>query len=160
MVLGTGFLGKVESMSRPRHDVGGRPTDGELEVLRVLWASGPSTAREIHDAFVAAKRPRAINTIHRYLEIMIDKRLVHPDDGPRPRRYSPARSKARTQQELVADLLRRVFNGSPAALVEALTETPLTDLELAGIHNVLATYERRREERRNLPPRPEGPWYG
>ena len=25
------------------------PTDGELRILRVLWARGPSTAREVHE---------------------------------------------------------------------------------------------------------------
>ena len=32
-----------------------RPTDGELEILNVLWDRGPSTVRDVHAAICRAK---------------------------------------------------------------------------------------------------------
>ena len=34
-----------------------RPTDGELEILRILWDRGEGTVREVHEVLDAGIRP-------------------------------------------------------------------------------------------------------
>ena len=49
-----------------------RGHDGELRILRVLWARGPSTVREVHDA-LGGDREGGYTTVLKLLQIMHDK---------------------------------------------------------------------------------------
>ena len=46
-----------------------RPTDGELEILRVLWERGPSTVREVHESLGDIRRT-GYTTVLKLLQIM------------------------------------------------------------------------------------------
>jgi len=114
------------------------PTDAELQVLRVLWARGPSTVREVAEAL---GREGAYTTVLKLLQIMTDKRLVHRDDSERSHVYQAVSSEDQTQQQLVADLLRRAFDGSAAKLVlQALAAGKASPEELAEIRKLLDTH--------------------
>ena len=52
-----------------------KPTEGELELLRVLWAKGSATVRELHDA-VSQERELGYTTVLKLLQIMTEKGLV------------------------------------------------------------------------------------
>ena len=52
-----------------------RPTDSELEILRILWNRGPSTVREVHDVLNQAK-PTGYTTVLKFMQIMADKALL------------------------------------------------------------------------------------
>src|SRR5687768_17308177 len=93
-----------------------RPTDGELDILRVLWTHGPATVRQVHDA-LAASRQTAYTTTLKLLQIMTEKGLVSRDESNRTHIYSPRLSEAHTQRQLVTDLLDRAFGGSALKLV-------------------------------------------
>jgi predicted transcriptional regulator len=51
------------------------PTDGELEILRVLWDRGPLALSELCEA-LRRERDVATTTVATMLRIMLDKRLV------------------------------------------------------------------------------------
>src|SRR5919108_5570184 len=91
-----------------------KPTDAELAILRVLWARGPSTVREVFDALGGEG---AYTTVLKLLQIMTTKGLVRRDDAERTHVYEAAYSEEQTQKQLVSDLLDRVFDGSAAKLV-------------------------------------------
>jgi len=113
-----------------------KPTDAELAILRVLWARGPSTVRE-----VAAElgREAAYTTVLKLLQIMTEKRLVRRDESARTHVYEAAFSQDHTERQLVADLLDRVFDGSAAKLVlQALAENRTTPEELDEIRRLIA----------------------
>jgi BlaI family transcriptional regulator, penicillinase repressor len=113
-----------------------KPTDAELAILRVLWARGPSTVRE-----VAAElgREAAYTTVLKLLQIMTEKRLVRRDESSRTHVYEAAFSQDHTERQLVADLLDRVFDGSAAKLVlQALAENRTTPEELDEIRRLIA----------------------
>lgn len=113
-----------------------RPTDAELAILRVLWAQGPSTVRE-----VAAEMGRegAYTTVLKLLQIMTDKGLVRRDESARTHVYRAARSERATQRQLVRDLADRAFGGSAARLVmQALAAKKASPEELAEIRRWLA----------------------
>lgn len=113
-----------------------RPTDGELEILRVLWSSGPSTVRQVHQKLVA-DRQTSYNTTLKLLQIMNAKGTVIRDETQRPQVYRPAVPEGKMQQRLVRDLLQRAFGGSARKLVAALTATDISPEERAEIRLLL-----------------------
>ncbi len=46
-----------------------QPTDGELEVLRVLWDNGPSTVKQVHEV-VNEKKPVGYTTTLKVMQVM------------------------------------------------------------------------------------------
>ena len=115
-----------------------KPTDAELAILRVLWARGPSTVREVAEAL---GREAAYTTMLKLMQIMTEKRLVQRDDSTRSHVYTATYSEDQTQKQLVADLLHRAFDGSAAKLVlQALAAGKASPEELAEIRKLLDTH--------------------
>jgi predicted transcriptional regulator len=115
-----------------------RPTDAELAILRVLWARGPSTVRDVAEAL---GRQGSYTTVLKLLQIMTEKRLVLRDDAARSHVYEAAYSQDQTQQQLVADLLHRAFDGSAAKLVlQALAAGKASPDEIAEIRKLLDSH--------------------
>jgi len=119
-----------------------RPTDGELAILRVLWARGPSTVRQIHEV-LSGERDLGYTTVLKILQVMTEKGLVARDETERSHVYRAAEAAERTQAHLVHDLLDRAFGGSASKLVlHALSAKPATAEELAAIRALLDRAER------------------
>lgn len=122
-----------------------RPTDGELAILRILWDSGPSTVREIHDV-LSRRRTSGYTTTLKLLQIMTDKGLTTREEWGRVHRYAAAAAEEETQRQLVEDLVARAFAGSAAKLmVQALATKRASPQELEEIRRLL---EKRRGGRR------------
>lgn len=114
-----------------------RPTDAELEILRVLWERGPSTVRQVHDA-IGQVRDAGYTTVLKQLQIMFDKGLVARDESSRSHVYSARQRQEQTQRQLVRDLLMRAFGGSTEKLVmQALSAKPASKTELEEIRRLL-----------------------
>ena len=124
-----------------------RPTDAELEILRVLWQLGQSTVREAHEAVTAGEKQTTFNTTLKMLHIMFEKGLVTREDVRRPHVYQAAIPEAEMQQRLVADLLERAFGGAARKLVAALTAMDISDEELAEIRRFLDEHGEKNDER-------------
>jgi BlaI family penicillinase repressor len=121
------------------------PTDAELEILRVLWARGPSTVREVHAA-LGPYRQTGYTGVLKLLQIMREKRLVRRDDRARSHVYEAAVERGVTEERLVADFAERAFGGSAAGLaLRALSATPATPAELKAIRELVARLEKGRE---------------
>ncbi|MEM6639775.1 MAG: BlaI/MecI/CopY family transcriptional regulator [Pseudomonadota bacterium] len=93
-----------------------QPTRAELVILRVLWAQGPSTVRQVHEA-MPGEHASGYTTILKLLQIMHRKKLVVRDDSQRAHVYKPVSSKQHVQKQLASDLIQRAFDGSPSQLV-------------------------------------------
>lgn len=114
-----------------------RPTDGELNILRVLWAQGPSTVRQVHNA-LSGGRTISYTTTLKMMQVMHDKGLVARDTSRRSHVYTPVHSEDRMQRHLVGDLLDKAFGGSPSRLVmHALQGRAASDEELDAIRSLL-----------------------
>ena len=112
-----------------------KPTDAELAILRVLWTRGPSTVREVAETM---GREGAYTTVLKLLQIMTDKGLVRRDESARTHVYEASASADQTQQQLVTDLVNKVFEGSAAKLVmHALATGKASAAELAEIRKLL-----------------------
>lgn len=118
-----------------------KPTEAELELLRILWSRGPSTVRAIHESLGAEKETGYTTTL-KILQKMTDKGLVLRDESDRSHVYSAAIKAEQTQRQLVRDLLQKAFGGSPAQLVvQALSEKKASADELAEIRRLLDSLE-------------------
>jgi predicted transcriptional regulator len=128
-------LDPVTDMARPSSS---QPTPAELEILRILWARGPSTCREVYEAL--SRRDRiGYTTVLKILQIMVAKKLAARQDGDgRSHVYHAVTSESNTQQQMVRDLMDRAFGGSAAQLVvQALSAKPASAAELREIRQVL-----------------------
>ena len=121
-----------------------RPTDGELEILRVLWHRGASTVREVHSVLSETKPATGYTTVLKLMQIMADKGLVSRDEKNKAHIYSSCVPEEQTQRQMVRDLLDRAFGGSASRLVmQALSTQKANSEELAEIRHMLDEYEHR-----------------
>ncbi len=120
-----------------------KPTASELEILRVLWARGPSTVREVHEA-LSEKKELGYTTVLKLLQIMTAKGTVRRDDGQRAHVYEACQPATETKRQLVGDVLQRVFEGSASELmIHALEGRRTSKKELDELRRLLDEYERR-----------------
>ena len=119
-----------------------RPTNAELEILRVVWSGGPITVREVFTE-LGRTRDTGYTTVLKLMQIMTDKGLLRRDETVRPQVYQAARPKRHTQRQLLGDLLERAFSGSPGSLVlQALSTKKTTPEERRQIRKLLEKLER------------------
>ena len=123
-----------------------RPTDAELEILKVLWRLGPSTVREVHAASQSVKSSQYTTTL-RVMQIMTDKRLLIRDESDRAHVYTPSVEREIVQREIVASLIDRVFGGSAEGLlVGMLSARPASKKELARMRRMLEEHEKGKKQ--------------
>ncbi len=114
-----------------------RPTDAELEILRVLWDRGEATVREVQET-VERRRSAGYTTVLKLLQIMTEKGLVERDESERAHVYRARRQRHETEKQLVGDLLERAFGGSSSRLVlQALASRTASPEEIAEIREFL-----------------------
>ncbi len=119
-----------------------RPTDAEIEILKVLWRRGPSTVREVFDALGEVKTT-GYTTVLKMLQIMTEKGLVERDESQRAHLYRARLAQDETQRQLLNDLLARAFDGSATKLVmQALSAKEASAEELTEIRALLDRFER------------------
>lgn len=119
-----------------------RPTDSELDILRVLWQRGASTVREVYET-LNEKRPTGYTTVLKLMQIMTEKELVRRNEEQRAHVYEASLPQEQTQQLLIGDLLERAFDGSAKKLVmQALSAQKASAEDLSEIREMLDTFER------------------
>src|ERR1700761_9062391 len=121
-----------------------KPTEGELELLRVLWAKGPATVRELYEA-MSQDRALGYTTVLKLMQIMTEKGLVQRKEQGRAHVYRATASQEETQSQLLKDLSERLFAGSATQLaMHALSMQPATSEELKEIRKLI---EQKQEKR-------------
>ena len=117
------------------------PSDGELQILNILWDEGPCTVRAVHDR-VLQDREVGYTTVLKLMQIMRDKGLVSREDARRPHVYTAVAERASVQATLLSSLRTKAFGGSAASLVmRALADRPALAAELAEIRQFLDDLE-------------------
>lgn len=121
------------------------PTERELELLQILWRSGPSSVRGVRDALNREKnrgeggRGVAYNSVLTVMSIMQTKSLVSRDTSGRTHIYRAAVTQAETEARLVGRLIDEVFGGSATRLVSrALAARTPAEADAAEIERLLA----------------------
>jgi predicted transcriptional regulator len=112
-----------------------RPTDGELEILNVLWEKGPSSVRAVHEQL---GKEAGYTTTLKLMQIMHDKGLLSRDVTARSHVYEAAVSQEQTQGQIVQRMIDNVFNGSAVNLVmQALGNHKTSSREMKMIREYL-----------------------
>ena len=120
-----------------------KPTVSELEILRVLWARGPSTVREVHEQ-LSEKKALGYTTVLKLLQIMTAKGTVRRNEEQRAHVYEACQPATETKRQLVGDVLQRVFEGSASELmIHALEGRRTSKEELGELRRLLDEYEGR-----------------
>lgn len=127
------------------------PTDGELEILQILWDQGPSGLGDICQT-IRRHRSVATTTVATVLKVMLEKGLVARSGEARGATWSAKISREKAASGLVRKLLDRVFDGSARRLVAYVLEdeklTPEDRAELQRLLEKDAPKPRKREKRR------------
>jgi predicted transcriptional regulator len=114
-----------------------QPTDGELEILRVLWAAGPTSLSALCEA-LRQERDVAATTAATMLRVMSDKGLVRRTGSGRGATWSAAVSQQKTERGMVRRMVDRVFDGAADRMVAHLVEGgELTSAQLADLRALL-----------------------
>jgi BlaI family transcriptional regulator, penicillinase repressor len=127
---------------------GTQPTDGELEILNVLWSAGRADLGTIRAA-VQQKRQVASTTIATMLKLMRDKGLVDRADGPRGYVWSAKITRQAARAGLIGRLIDLAFEGSARGLVAHMLEAgKLSAQDRQEIRRLLDEGERKARARK------------
>ena len=92
----------------------------ELEIMQVLWEAGACTVSEVQPKL---KGDLAYTTVQTMLNVLLKKDKVTREPEGRAFRYRAAVSKDRATGGALKDMVKRMFGGSPEALLMALVDT-------------------------------------
>ena len=113
-------------------------TDRELDLMAVLWDSGPSTASEVQAALSNQGIQLAYNTVltvHRILEAKGS--VDHLEEG-RAHRFRSVVDRSEAGASALTRTLDRLFDGSAEALVAQLVQRPsLTRKDLKRLRKII-----------------------
>ena len=114
-----------------------KPTEGELEILQVLWARGKATVREVHETILKTKEAGYTTTL-KLMQIMFEKGLVNRDASAKTHIYQANVSREKTQNQFVGKMINSLFGGSSSQLVmQALGNQTPSKEELDEIQQLL-----------------------
>lgn len=121
-----------------------KPTDAELEILQVLWETGPSSVRKVND-ILNESRDVGYTTTLKLLQIMHEKCLVSRNTASRSHIYTVLVSRENVQQHLLNKFLDLAFQGSASKLVMQLLGNERTSPgELAEIKALIREMENKK----------------
>jgi predicted transcriptional regulator len=116
-------------------------TNAELAVLKVLWARGPISAKQITEAIYPDGAESEFASVHSFLQRLERKGLVTRDRNSFVHVFSPTASQADILGQELKTLAQRLGSDSIAPLVMSLLEQKrLTKKEAAEIRKLLDKY--------------------
>ena len=114
-----------------------KPTESELEILRILWERNNASVREVHEELSKTKEAGYTTTL-KLMQIMHEKGLVGRDDSIKTHIYHPEVSREKTQKHLIGKMITNLFGGSSTELVlHALGNHKASPEELEEIQQLL-----------------------
>lgn len=114
-----------------------KATESELEILNILWATGPATVRAVHEKLAATKDAGYTTTL-KLMQIMLEKQLLERDATSKTHIYTAAVNQEQAQGQMLQRMIDTMFNGSAAQLVmQALGNHKPSKAELAMIKEYL-----------------------
>lgn len=93
-----------------------KPTEGELEILQILWNKGQATVREVHETLNLYKESGYTTTL-KLMQIMFEKGIVVRDDSSKTHIYQPNITRDNTQKQMLGKMVNSLFGGSTSQLV-------------------------------------------
>ena len=92
------------------------PTASELAVLQLLWAQGPLSVKEVHEA-LDQNKPVVYTTVLKTMQVMMEKGMLDRSSAGRKHIYRAIIAQNATQDKLLDSFLDKTFGGSAKSLV-------------------------------------------
>lgn len=119
------------------------PTDGELEILDILWRSPPLALGDVCSA-LRQERDVATTTVATMLRVMHEKKLVRRKKSKRGYEWTAAVTPDEAARGMIGKLVDRVFDGSALRLAAHLVEAG--QLSEADLNNLRRLIDQQRGE--------------
>jgi predicted transcriptional regulator len=108
-------------------------TPQELEIMKVVWARGDVTVRDVYEA-ILERRPIAYTTVMTMMNVLEKKGHLRKKEEGRSFVYRPTRPQRQVVRSMVREFVERVFGGDAAPLLAHLVENEkLTSEELDAL---------------------------
>ena len=131
-------------MARPKS---AQPTQGELEVLKLLWQQGPCSVRQVWEV-LNQQRKRHYTSVASLLTTMTEKGLLACEAKRRSFIYRANVAQEKTLGGMVEDIVHRAFAGSASALLlRVLDHCHPSPEEMDEIAKMLREYRKRKGEK-------------
>ena len=112
-------------------------TPQELEIMKVVWARGPATVREVHDDLLAGRK-LAYTTVMTMMNVLERKGHLRKRPEGRSFLYRPTRPRQQVVGSMVREFVKRVFGGSAQPLlVHLVDEHDLSPAELDALARLI-----------------------
>ncbi len=119
-----------------------KPTEKELEILRIVWEKGPISVKDVHE-LLGGDVANGYTTILKLMQIMHEKGHLARQKAGKLHLYKAVVSQENTQQQLLDRMIDTVFSGSAADLVmSALGNRKSSKDELQAIREYLDQLEK------------------
>ena len=119
------------------------PTELELDILKVLWAEGPCSVRDVRERLAPA-RDLAYTSVMTIMNIMTKKAYLRRSKSGNRYVYRACADAERTMRRMLGDVVDRVFDGSASQVILNLLET--ADLDDDELDRLKQTIERKKKE--------------
>lgn len=122
-----------------------KPSELEMQILGVLWRSGPAPVRDVLAAMPDGKK-RAYTTVLSAMQVMEKKGLLTRTREGMTDHWRPAVSKSRVLGPFLRNLVANVFGGQPAQVMQhLLQETDVDEVDVVAIRQLLDVHQSQRE---------------
>jgi predicted transcriptional regulator len=119
-----------------------KPTEKELEILRIVWEKGAISVKEVHE-LMGGDESNGYTTILKLMQIMHEKGHLARQKSGKLHLYRAVVSQENTQQQLLDKMIDTVFRGSASELVmSALGNRKSSKDELKVIREYLDQLEK------------------
>jgi BlaI family penicillinase repressor len=92
-----------------------KPTEGELEILGVLWELEAASVKDVHHKLSAYKQTGYTTTL-KLLQLMFEKGMVTRIETGRKHIYRSSIDREALREQLTNRLIGHLFEGSPVRL--------------------------------------------
>jgi predicted transcriptional regulator len=131
-------------MARPKATPNKRLTEVELELMSILWRLQEGSVSDVIGA-LPGERALAYTSVSTILRILEGKGVLVARKEGRGHIYTPVLGKQEYEARIVADVVQRVFDGAPTALVRQLIDNvDLSDDDVREIRKMLSGIREKR----------------
>lgn len=119
-------------------------TEGELEIMEVLWDRREATVRDVTDT-LSRRRPVAYSTVLTMLRILKNKAYAAYRKEGRAFVFFPLVSRREARSRALGNLIGKFFGGSAVALAQNLVDD--TEIDVAELERLQSQVQRNEDDK-------------
>lgn len=119
------------------------PAKSELEVLKILWKSGPSTVRFVNDKLIEEIKTVQYTSTLKLMQVMTEKGMLKRDETNMKHIYIPVLEEKKTMSLILDRFIQSMYNGSISNLLVAfLSSAESSKKELQKVKDLLSKLDK------------------